>query len=123
MSARVEVTKKYPSAYAAAPKQGKSLILDQVVQVTGWNRDHARQQLRGRLTQPKGRAQATIAVIDRRRTKPRKYSYDALLVLQQVRAVAGGIWGKYLVESMPVGSTPWKTKASSLPVRADIARQ
>ena len=45
MAARVEITKKYAKAYAAAPKKGKSQILDQVVEVTGWNRDHARQQL------------------------------------------------------------------------------
>ena len=46
MAARFEVTKKYAAAYAAAPKKGKSQILDQVVEVTGWNRDHARQQSR-----------------------------------------------------------------------------
>ena len=51
MKARVEVTKRYAQAYADAPKHGKSLILDQVVEVTGWNRDHARQQLRLRLLQ------------------------------------------------------------------------
>lgn len=39
MAARSEITKKYASAYAAAPKKGKSVILDQVVQITGWNRD------------------------------------------------------------------------------------
>ena len=90
MAARFEVTKKYAAAYAAAPKKGKSQILDQVVEVTGWNRDHARQQLVARLRQPPGRASATVAVIDRRRTKPRKYSYDALLVLQRVWAASGG---------------------------------
>ncbi|MFZ2164208.1 MAG: DDE-type integrase/transposase/recombinase [Propionibacteriaceae bacterium] len=100
LPARVEVTKKYATAYREATKQNKSRILDQVVDVTGWNRDHARQQLRRRLTQPKGRATATVAVIDRRRTKPRKYSYDAIKVLQVVWATSGGSCGKYLVESM-----------------------
>lgn len=100
MAARYEVTKKYAQAYAQAPKQGKSVILDQVVEVTGWNRDHARQQLTRRLQQPPGRATATVAVIDRRRTRPNKYSYDALKVLQLVWSAAGGICGKYLKESM-----------------------
>ncbi|MBK8460332.1 MAG: DDE-type integrase/transposase/recombinase [Candidatus Phosphoribacter sp.] len=100
MSARFEVTKKYATAYAQARKKDKGRILDQVVEVTGWNRDHARQQLRARLTQPKGRATATVAVIDRRRTKPRKYSYDAIKVLQVVWATAGGSCGKYLAEAM-----------------------
>ena len=101
MSARVEVTKKYATAYANAGKKDKGRILDQVVEVTGWNRDHARQQLRARLRQPLGRAQATIAVIDRRHSKPRKYSYDALRVLQRVWSTSGGICGKYLAASMP----------------------
>lgn len=100
MAARVEVTKRYATAYAAASKKDKGLILDQVVDVTGWNRDHARQTLKARLRQPKGRAVATVAVIDRRRTKPRKYSYDALVVLQRVWATAGGSCGKYLVVSI-----------------------
>lgn len=100
MAARYEITKKYAAAYAAAPKKGKTLILDQVVEVTGWNRDHARQQLVARLKQAPGRAVATVAVIDRRKTKPRKYSYDALLVLQQVWAATGGNCGQYLAPAM-----------------------
>ncbi|QTE24785.1 transposase family protein [Propioniciclava sp. MC1595] len=100
MKARVEVTKRYAQAYADAPKQGKSVILDQVVGVTGWNRDHARQQLRLRLLQAPGRAVATVAVIDRRKTKPRRYSYDATKVLQQVWATSGGSCGKYLAAAM-----------------------
>lgn len=77
--------RKYAQAYADAPKKGKSVILDQVVELTGWNRDHARQQLRARLRQPKGRA----AVIDRRKMRGCKYSYDARVVLQKVWAVSG----------------------------------
>ena len=100
MQARVEVTKKYAAAYAAASKKDKTRILDQVVEVTGWNRDHARQQLGRRLVQPKGRVSVTVAVLDRRRAKPRKYSYDALLVLQKVWAVSGGSCGKYLAAVM-----------------------
>lgn len=100
MAARYEITKKYAQSYAAAPKRGKSQILDQVVQVTGWNRDHARQQLVARLRQASGRAVATVAVIDRRRTKPRKYSYDALIVLQKVWSTSGGSCGQYLAPAM-----------------------
>lgn len=49
MAARVEITNKYAKAYAAAPKKGKSEIIDEVVEITDWNRDHARQQLTRRL--------------------------------------------------------------------------
>lgn len=100
LATRVEITKKYAKAYEMASKKNKSLVLDQLVEVTGWNRDHARQQLRRRMRQPNGRAQATVAVLDRRRTRGRKYSYDAIKVLQHVWAVAGGICGKYLAASM-----------------------
>ena len=55
MAARFEVTKKYAGAYADAPKKGKTQTLDQVVKITGWNRDHARQQLTARLKQAPGR--------------------------------------------------------------------
>ncbi|AQP51278.1 hypothetical protein BW733_10995 [Tessaracoccus flavescens] len=75
MAARVEITKKYAKAYAAAPKKGKSQILDHVVEITGWNRDHARQQLVARLKQAPGRATATVAVIDRRKTKACKWLF------------------------------------------------
>jgi len=100
LATRVEITKKYAAAYEGASKKDKSRILDQLVEVTGWNRDHARQQLRRRMRQPKGRATATVAVLDRRKTRGRKYSYDAVKVLQHVWAVAGGMCGKYLAVSM-----------------------
>ncbi|WP_226824226.1 hypothetical protein [Brevibacterium aurantiacum] len=82
MNTRIEITKKYATAYAKAGRQQKSAILDAVTDITGWNRDHARQQLMRRTRQPKGRANATVAVIDRRKTKARKYSYDAIKILQ-----------------------------------------
>lgn len=100
MASRVELTKKYAVAYSGASKKEKAQILDMLCEVTGWNRDHARHQLRARLEQPPGRARATVAVIDRRKQRPRKYSYDALLVLQRVWAISGGECGKYLAVAM-----------------------
>ncbi len=96
MATRVEVTKKYAQAYRQASKKEKGQILDTVVSVTGWDRDHARQQLCRRVNQPPGRARATVTVMDRRRRKSRKYSYDAVKVLQRVWAISGGACGKYL---------------------------
>ena len=115
MPARVEVTKKYALAYANASKKDKSQILDQVVEITGWHRDHARQQLRRRATQPKGRAQVTVAVIDRRKTKPRKYSYDAIKVLQRVWVTSGGSCGKYLAVSMSDWLDAMEAEGSLMP--------
>lgn len=62
--------------------------------------DHAHQQLNRRTRQPKGRAEITVAVIDWRKTKARKYSYDAVTILQIVWSIAGGIRGKYLASPM-----------------------
>lgn len=100
MKTRIEVTKKYAQTYAGATKKQKSAILDAVVAITGWDRDHARQQLRRRITQSPGRAAATVAVLDQRKSRPRRYSYDSLVVLQRVWAVSGGLCGKYLAASM-----------------------
>lgn len=49
MAVRVELTKKYAQAYAVTSKKGRTAILGQVIEVAGWNRDHARQQLVARL--------------------------------------------------------------------------
>ncbi|QCP05611.1 DDE-type integrase/transposase/recombinase [Brevibacterium sp. CS2] len=100
MTTRIEVTKKYATAYVRASKKQKGAILDTVVGITGWDRDHARQQLRRRAAQPPGRPIATVAVLDRRKSKPRRYSYDAVVVLQRIWAASGGLCGKYLAASM-----------------------
>ncbi len=112
MAARYEITKKYAQAYADAPKKSKSVILDQVVEITGWNRDHARQQLRARLAQPPGRATATVAVLDHRKTRARKYSYDAVKVLQKVWATSGGSCGQYLAPAMAEWITAMEAEGS-----------
>ena len=41
MQSRSEVTTKYATLYAKAPKKDKCRVLDQVVEVTGWTRDNA----------------------------------------------------------------------------------
>ena len=70
MAARYEITKKYAQAYADAPKKGKSVILDQVVEITGWNRDHARQQLRARHIQPRQNQQRPSSRVPPERHRP-----------------------------------------------------
>ncbi|WP_235681272.1 integrase catalytic domain-containing protein [Tomitella gaofuii] len=93
MAARAEITAKYARQYARASKKDKGRLLDGVVAVTGWSRDNARRQLR---TAAKPRPARP-----RRRRRPRKYSYDALKVLQRVWAFSGYECGKYLAVAMP----------------------
>jgi hypothetical protein len=97
---RTEITARYARAYVKASKGDKGLVLDQVVEVTGWSRDNARRRLVAASKHPPG-AGRQVAQLAR---KPRagKYSYDAVKVLQRVWAASGGQCGKYLAASMVV---------------------
>jgi hypothetical protein len=94
MTARREITKKYARQYARAGKADKGALLDALVATTGWTRDHARRAIRVASARH-GPAAAVV-----RKPRPRKYSYDALVVLQEVWRLAGQPSGKYLAVVM-----------------------
>lgn len=96
MGARVEITKKYATAYRKAAKKAKGQILAQVCSVTGWSRDNARRRLVAA-----SRAKAKVTTMDLRQRRPPKYSRQAREVLKRVWAVSGGQCGKYLAVSLP----------------------
>lgn len=80
--------------YAKAGKAEKSEILNVLVASTGWTRDHARRAIRA------ANAREGAAREQQRKPRPRKYSYDALVVLQEVWRLAGQPSGKYLAAVM-----------------------
>ena len=68
-----------------------------------------------RLKQPPGRAVTTVAMIDRRKTLSRKYSYDVRLVLQKVWAASGGSCGQYLAPAMTDWLDAMETEGALIP--------
>lgn len=100
MATRAEITTKYAKAYKKAAKKTKGAVLDEVVAVTGWSRDNARRRLRQAANQPPGRGR-NVATRPRK-PRARKYSYDAVKVLQRVWAISGGQCGKYLHATMRI---------------------
>lgn len=94
MAARREITKKYAREYAKAGKAEKGRMLDVLVDTTGWTRDHARRAIRAAA------ARRGAARDQQRKPKPRKYSYNALVVLQEVWRLSGQPCGKYLAVIM-----------------------
>lgn len=81
MVARAETTRKYVTALRTVSKAQKTVLLDQVYPLTGWPRDNARR----RLSQA-----ATPRRVVKRKARAREYSFDAVKVLQRVRAMSGG---------------------------------
>lgn len=66
LDTRIEIPKKCAAGYRARSSKDKFRILNQLAEMIGTNREQARQQLRRRIAQLRGRASATVAVINRR---------------------------------------------------------
>ena len=64
-----------------------------------------------------------MAVIDRRKRRARKHSYDAIKILQQVWAVAEGICGKYLAASMAEWIKATEISGALLPGQERYSKQ
>lgn len=91
-AATTEITASYARAYRDASKKHKSRLLDEIVVATGWSRDNTRRRLR---------EAARSAPSALKRGRARKYSADAVSVLQKLWEVSGGECGRYLAVAMP----------------------
>ena len=94
MATRRDLTKAYARDYARADKKTKGVMLDQLCDTTGWSRVNARRAIR-EAAKRKGRADQ-----QRRKPRPRKYSYDSLKLLTETWTLAGEPCGKYLAPVM-----------------------
>jgi hypothetical protein len=93
MSQRQAVTRQLAHRYQAASKTEKATILDELCQVTGWHRDHARKALRAALT-PK-------PVPPQRKPRDPSYGPEVITALRKAWAVLDAPTGKRLAPFLP----------------------
>jgi len=91
--ARQELTRSKALEYRRASKKKKGVILDRLVEDTGWSRDNARRQLRHFLNAP----------VKKRRPKSLKYSVRSRQILANAWILSGCACSSYFVAQISDG--------------------
>jgi hypothetical protein len=101
MSQRQAVTRQLARRYQAASKTEKATILDELCQVTGWHRDHARKALRAALTPKPVPPHVPPHVPPQRKPRDPIYGPEVIAALRKTWAVLDAPTGKRLAPFLP----------------------
>jgi hypothetical protein len=93
LAVRRRVTATLVNKYVKAPKAEKSAILDQLCEVNGWHRDHARKALRQAAAGPPAPRPARAPVF--------RYGPEVIEALRYCWAVLDGPTGKRMAPALP----------------------